>query len=238
MKILPAIDLRGGKAVRLLRGEYDNMTVYGENPLEVALSFKKDGASNLHVVDLDGALSGNTDNFDMIIKLINESGLSVEVGGGIRDEERIYKYLSEGASRVILGTVAAENPDFAKEMVGKYGEHIAVGADIKDGKIATHGWTKTDGKDVYEFLSMLESFGTSTVICTDVSRDGALSGTNMELYRSLLLKFKINIIASGGITDVSELYELAKMNMYGAILGKAIYNGNISLAEAIKTENI
>ncbi|MBQ7291748.1 MAG: 1-(5-phosphoribosyl)-5-[Clostridia bacterium] len=238
MIILPAIDLRGGKAVRLLRGEYDNMTVYGENPVAVAASFAEAGASNLHVVDLDGALSGNTDNMDMIKNIISETKMSVEVGGGIRNEERVYTYLSMGAERVILGTVAAENPAFAEEMVKKYGAHIAVGADVKNGEIATHGWTKTTGTDVHTFMKMMENMGVATVICTDVSRDGALMGTNMELYRELSEKYGIGIIASGGITTVNEVYELAKMNVFGAILGKAIYNGNIDLREAVKAEKI
>ena len=238
MIILPAIDLRGGKAVRLLRGEYDNMTVYGENPAAVAASFAEAGAKNLHVVDLDGALSGNTDNMETIKKIIAETKMSVEVGGGIRDEERIYKYLSLGAARVILGTVAAENPAFAEEMVKKYGSAIAVGADVKNGEIATHGWTKTTGTDINTFMKMMENMGVATVICTDVSRDGALMGTNMELYRALSEKYGIGIIASGGITTVDEVFALAKMNVFGAILGKAIYNGNIDLREAIKAETI
>ncbi len=179
MIVLPAIDLRGGKAVRLLRGEYDNMTVYGENPVAVAASFAEAGAANLHVVDLDGALSGNTDNMAMIKSIIADTKMSVEVGGGIRNEERVYTYLSMGAERVILGTVAAENPAFAEEMVKKYGAHIAVGADVKNGEIATHGWTKTTGTDVHTFMKMMENMGVATVICTDVSRDGALMGTNM-----------------------------------------------------------
>lgn len=238
MIILPAIDLRGGKAVRLLRGEYDNMTVYGENPAAVAASFAEAGAKNLHVVDLDGALSGNTDNMETIKKIIAETKMSVEVGGGIRDEERIYKYLSLGAARVILGTVAAENPAFAEDMVKKYGSAIAVGADVKNGEIATHGWTKTTGTDIDTFMKMMENMGVATVICTDVSRDGALMGTNMELYRALSEKYGIGIIASGGITTVDEVFALAKMNVFGAILGKAIYNGNIDLREAIKAETI
>ena len=181
MIILPAIDLRGGKAVRLLRGEYDNMTVYGEEPAAVAASFAEAGAKNIHVVDLDGALSGNTDNMETIKKIIAETKMSAEVGGGIRDEARIYNYLSLGAKRVILGTVAAENPAFAEEMVKKYGAHIAVGADVKNGEIATHGWTRTTGTDIHTFMKMMEDMGVATVICTDVSRDGALMGTNMEL---------------------------------------------------------
>ena len=238
MIILPAIDLRGGKAVRLLRGEYDNMTVYGENPVAVAASFAEAGAKNLHVVDLDGALSGNTDNMETIKNIISETKMSTEVGGGIRDEKRIYKYLSLGAERVILGTVAAENPAFAEEMVKKYGSAIAVGADVKNGEIATHGWTKTTGTDINTFMKMMENMGVATVICTDVSRDGALMGTNMELYRTLTEKYGVGIIASGGITAVDEVFALAKMGVYGAILGKAIYNGNIDLREAVKAETV
>ena len=238
MIILPAIDLRGGKAVRLLRGEYDNMTVYGENPVAVAASFAEAGAKNLHVVDLDGALSGNTDNMETIKNIISETKMRTEVGGGIRDEKRIYKYLSLGAERVILGTVAAENPAFAEEMVKKYGSAIAVGADVKNGEIATHGWTKTTGTDINTFMKMMENMGVATVICTDVSRDGALMGTNMELYRTLTEKYGVGIIASGGITAVDEVFALAKMGVYGAILGKAIYNGNIDLREAVKAETI
>ena len=238
MIVLPAIDLRGGKAVRLLRGEYDNMTVYGEDPVAVAASFAEAGAKNLHVVDLDGALSGNTDNIDMIKSIIAETKMSVEVGGGIRNEERIYNYLSMGAERVILGTVAAENPAFAEEMVKKYGAHIAVGADVKDGEIATHGWTKKTGTSIHTFMKMMEDMGVATVICTDVSRDGALMGTNMELYRELSEKYHVGIIASGGITTADEVFELARMRVFGAILGKAIYNGNIDLREAIKAEEI
>lgn len=238
MIILPAIDLRGGKAVRLLRGEYDNMTVYGENPVAVAASFAEAGAKNLHVVDLDGALSGNTDNMETIKNIISETKMRTEVGGGIRDEKRIYKYLSLGAERVILGTVAAENPAFAEEMVKKYGSAIAVGADVKNGEIATHGWTKTTGTDINTFMKMMENMGVATVICTDVSRDGALMGTNMELYRTLTEKYGVGIIASGGITAVDEVFALAKMGVYGAILGKAIYNGNIDLREAVKAETV
>lgn len=224
--------------MRLLRGEYDNMTVYGENPVATAASFAEAGAKNLHVVDLDGALSGNTDNMETIKNIISETKMRTEVGGGIRDEKRIYKYLSLGAERVILGTVAAENPAFAEEMVKKYGSAIAVGADVKNGEIATHGWTKTTGTDINTFMKMMENMGVATVICTDVSRDGALMGTNMELYRALTEKYGVGIIASGGITAVDEVFALAKMGVYGAILGKAIYNGNIDLREAVKAETV
>jgi len=238
MIILPAIDIRGGNAVRLLRGEYDNMTVYSSDPLAVAEGFAACGAKNMHVVDLDGALSGDTDNYETIKRLVAVKGLNVEVGGGIRDEKKIYDYLSLGAVRVILGTAAVESDEFLSDMVKKYGAGIAVGADIKDGLVATHGWTKLSGIDIYGFMSHIQNIGVKTVICTDVSRDGACEGTNMELYRSLKDNFKMNIIASGGITELDELKTLAKMDIYGAILGKALYSGKISLAEAIKTEII
>ncbi len=238
MIILPAIDIRGGNAVRLLRGEYDNMTVYSDDPLSVANGFAACGAKNMHVVDLDGALSGDTDNYDTIKKLIAVKDMKVEVGGGIRDESKIYKYLSLGAARVILGTVAVENDAFLTDMVKKYGEGIAVGIDIKNGHVATHGWTKLARGDVYDFMSHIEQIGVKTVICTDVSRDGACEGTNIDLYGSLKEKFKMNIIASGGITDVDELKTLAQMKIYGAILGKALYSGKMTLSDAIMTEKI
>lgn len=237
MIILPAIDIRGGKAVRLTRGEYDSMTVYSSDPVAVAGGFAAAGAKNLHVVDLDGALSGETENFNVIKEIIKSTDMSVEVGGGIRDEERIKKYLSAGAERVILGTVAAEKPDFVRDTVKKYGAHVAVGVDIKGGKVATHGWTESAG-DAVGFIEYLESVGVKNVICTDVSRDGALGGTNIALYRELKEKFTLDITASGGITDVSELCELAKMKIYGAILGKALYDGRLSLDTALETEKI
>lgn len=237
MIILPAIDIRGGKAVRLCRGEYDNMTVYSSDPVAVASGFAAAGATNLHVVDLDGALSGETDNYDVIKRIIEKTSMSVEVGGGIRDEARMEKYLSAGAERVILGTVAAENPDSVRDAVKKYGAHVAVGVDIKGGKVATHGWTEAAG-DAFEFIAYLEGVGVTNVIVTDVSRDGALGGTNIALYRELKEKFTLDITASGGITDVGELYELKKIGVYGAILGKAIYDGKINLSAALETEKL
>ena len=237
MIILPAIDIRGGKAVRLTRGEYENMTVYSSDPVAVASGFYAAGATNLHVVDLDGALSGKTENYGVIKRIIEKTSMSVEVGGGIRDEERIEKYLSSGARRVILGTAAAERPEFVRDAVKKYGSHIAVGVDIKGGKVATHGWTAAAG-DAYEFIAYLEEVGVTNVIVTDVSRDGTLGGTNIGLYRELKERFSLDITASGGITDVSELCELAKMKIYGAVLGKALYDGKIALSAALETEKI
>ncbi len=210
--------------MRLLRGEYSDMTVYSSDPVAVAEGFSSAGAGNLHVVDLDGALSG-------------ETGMSVEVGGGIRSAGRIEKYLAAGAARVILGTAAVENPDFLRESAKKYDRRIAVGVDIKDGKVATHGWTKAEG-DAFEFIAELEKIGVGNVICTDVSRDGALMGTNVALYRKLKERFSLDITASGGITDVGELIELKKIGVFGAILGKALYDGRISLAAALETEKL
>ena len=237
MIILPAIDIRGGKAVRLTRGEYENMTVYSSDPVAVASCFYAAGATNLHVVDLDGALSGETENYGVIKRIIEKTSMSVEVGGGIRDGERIEKYLSSGARRVILGTAAAERPDFVRDAVKQYGSHIAVGVDIKGGKVATHGWTAAAG-DAYEFIAYLEKVGVKNVIVTDVSRDGTLGGTNVTLYRELKERFSLGITASGGITDISELCELAKMKIYGAVLGKALYDGKIALSAALETEKI
>ncbi|MBR7083310.1 MAG: 1-(5-phosphoribosyl)-5-[Clostridia bacterium] len=237
MIILPAIDIRGGQAVRLLRGEYSDMTVYSSDPVAVDEGFSSAGAGNLHVVDLDGALSGETDNYDIIRRIIEKTGMSVEVGGGIRDDERIEKYLAAGAERVILGTAAVENPDFLREAVKKYGRRIAIGVDIKGGKVATHGWTRASG-DALEFIAELEKIGVGNVICTDVSRDGALSGTNIELYSELKERFSLNVTASGGITDVGELVELKKIGVFGAILGKALYDGKISLSAALETEKL
>ena len=238
MNILPAIDIIGGKAVRLFKGDYAQMTVYNDDPVAVAKHFEECGAKFIHLVDLEGAKSGGTPNIDTVRRIVESTSLFAEIGGGIRSMEVIEKYMSIGVGRVILGTAAVTDEAFLVEAVKKYGSAIAVGADIKDGEIATHGWTKKSGTDTDTFFRMMQDMGVSTIICTDVSRDGALMGTNMELYRHLIEKFSINLIASGGITNVDEVFELAKMNMFGAILGKAIYNGNIDLYEAVKAEKI
>ncbi len=233
MNIFPAIDLFEGKAVRLFRGDYAQMTVYSDTPEKVALYFKECGAEYIHLVDLEGAKSGDTPNFETVKRIIEVSGLKAEIGGGIRSEEVIEKYINAGAYRVILGTAAATDPDFLARVAKKYGEKIAVGCDLKDGKVATKGWTETTGETGEEFLERVEKLGIKTVICTDISRDGAMKGTNLELYRELSEKFNIDIIASGGVTDMSDVENLAKMDIYGAILGKAIYTGNIDLKTAI-----
>jgi len=233
MYLFPAIDLIGGQAVRLVKGDYNQKTVYSSSPVEVAKSFFDAGAEYLHVVDLDGAKSGNTDNLSVIADIIKESSLKVEVGGGIRSEEVIKKYIDAGVYRVILGTVAVENPDFCREMTKKYGDKIAVGVDIKDGFVAIKGWTEVADKTCFDFCKELEEMGVKTVICTDVSKDGLLSGTNLELYRELQNKFSIDFTASGGVTSLDDVKALMEIGVYGAILGKALYTGNINLKEAV-----
>ena len=234
MKILPAIDIRGGKIVRLTNGDYDKMKVYGDDFRSVTDEFLRCGAKCLHVVDLDGAKDGALSNFSIISEIIRSADLEIEVGGGIRDEERIKKYLDAGASRVIIGTAAINDRVFLIDMVKKYGEHVAVGVDAKNGEVATHGWLEGSGIDSLSFCHELSDIGVKTVIYTDISKDGALGGTNLEIYRTLSQIPGLNIIASGGITYLDEIKKLREMNIYGAIVGKAIYEGRLDLAAAIE----
>ena len=234
MLIFPAIDLFEGKAVRLLQGEYDCMTVYNDDPLSVARDFAAQGATCLHLVDLEGAKNGTTPNIDTIRRLAAETELFTEVGGGIRSMDTVRTYLTAGVDRVILGTAAVKDESFLKEAVAAYGERIAVGVDIRDGKVAIHGWTETSGIDAMEFMARLEEIGVRTVICTDISRDGAMAGTNHDLYRQLSEQFSLQIIASGGVSSIEDVRELAARNLYGAIIGKAYYTGALSLREAIE----
>lgn len=233
MELFPAIDLIGGAAVRLVKGDFAQKTVYSENPAEVARSFAAAGAKYLHVVDLEGAKDGGTPNLQTIREIVRKSGLLTEVGGGIRTEETIRKYLDAGVFRVILGTAAVENPDFLRDMVQKYDAKIAVGVDIKDGMVAIKGWTEVSAESCFDFCARLERLGVETIICTDISRDGLLSGTNMELYRELSRRFSVNIVASGGVTSLEEVRTLSGLGIYGAILGKALYTGNIDLKAAL-----
>lgn len=233
MNIFPAIDLRDGRAVRLLRGDYSKMTVYSDSPERVAADFESQGAKYLHVVDLDGAKSGDTPNFEVIKRIISGSGLMVEVGGGIRNAETVKKYIDAGAFRVILGTAAVTNPGFAAAMAAEYGEKIAVGVDIADGYVAIHGWTEKSSETCFDFCGKLEKMGVKTVICTDISKDGAMSGTNLELYRELSQRVGMNIVASGGVTTIDDVTALRDMGVYGAILGKALYTGGIDLKVAV-----
>ena len=234
MIIFPAIDLFDGKAVRLFKGDYNQMTVYNENPLEVALDFKACGATHIHTVDLEGAKDGTTPNLDTVCKIKRETGLFIEIGGGIRSIEVIDRYINAGIDRVILGTAAVSNPEFVKRAVEKYGKKIAVGIDIKDGFVAIKGWTETSAIDAFDFCEQMQNIGVKTVICTDISKDGAMQGTNHELYKTLSEKFSINIIASGGVSSIDDVKRLAGQKLYGAIIGKAYYTGAIDLKETIE----
>lgn len=233
MNIIPAIDLIGGKAVRLQKGDYDRVTVYSDDPAAVAESFEAAGAKYLHVVDLDGAKDGTTANFETVKKIIETTHLSVEVGGGIRTIERVKKYIDIGVDRVIIGTAAVTAPDFLLEAVRLYGEKIVVGVDIKDGFVAIKGWLEVSELSCNEFCRKLQDIGVRTIICTDISKDGMMSGTNRELYRELYDEFELNIIASGGVSSMEDVAVLSNMGLFGAIVGKAIYTGAIDLEKAI-----
>lgn len=234
MIIFPAIDIFGGKAVRLYKGDYAKMTVYSDDPASVAEDFKRAGALWIHMVDLEGAKDGTTPNLETVREVCRRTGLRVEIGGGIRTEEVIEKYLSAGVSRVILGTAAATDKEFLKRAVKKYGDKIAVGADIRDGKVAIKGWLEVSEYTADTFFEMAQSVGVRTVICTDVSRDGAMKGTNLELYRYLSEKYSVDIIASGGVSDMNDVEKLKEMKLYGAIIGKAYYTGAIDLKKAVE----
>ena len=234
MKIFPAIDLYDKKAVRLFKGDYNEMTVYSENPSLIALDFKKCGAEYIHVVDLEGAKDGTTPNIDVVKKIVSESGLFVEIGGGIRSMETLDLYFSAGVSRAILGTAAVTDEKFLRAAVSKYGDKIAVGADIKDGYVAIKGWIEKSEYTLDDFFMKMQMLGVKTVICTDISKDGAMRGTNLEMYKSLSEKYSVDIVASGGVSTLNDVEELAKMRIYGAIIGKAYYTGAINLSEAIK----
>ena len=235
MNIFPAIDLYEGKAVRLYKGLYNELTVYNNDPLSVALDFEAAGAKYLHLVDLEGARDGGTPNFETVKRLANESGLKVEIGGGIRDMETVDKYIEAGVFRVILGTAALTDREFLKAAVKKYGDKIAVGVDLKNGYVAIKGWTETSSVSGMDFIGELVSLGVSVIICTDISKDGAMSGTNEELYREIGEKFpNLKLVASGGISNVDIVKRLNATGIYGAILGKAVYTGDTDLAEAIK----
>lgn len=234
MIIYPAIDLYEGKAVRLFKGDYAQMTTYNENPLSVAKDFEKNGATHIHVVDLEGAKFGTTPNLKTICEIKNNTNLFLELGGGIRTIDVIDTYISQGVDRVILGTAAVTNEDFLKEAVEKYGDKIAVGVDIKDNLVAIKGWTETANVTAFEFIEKMTKLGVKTIICTDISKDGAMQGTNHDLYKKLSEKFNVNIIASGGVSSIEDVEKLSKLEIHGAIIGKAYYTGAIDLKKAIE----
>ena len=237
MKIFPAIDLFDKKAVRLFKGDYNQMTIYSDSPLSVAKEFERLGAKNIHLVDLQGAKSGVPENIEVIEQIAKNTNLFIEVGGGIRNMQTIQRYISYGANRVILGTSAVTDEEFLDNALKTYGDKIAVGADIKDGYIAIKGWLENSSYTVDEFFAKMEQKGVKTVICTDVSKDGAMKGTNLELYKRLKKEYKINVIASGGVSSIIDIQNLTDSQIYGAIIGKAYYVGAIDLKEAIEVAN-
>ena len=234
MKIFPAIDLYDQKAVRLYKGDYAQMTVYSEDPVAVAMDFEKKGARYIHVVDLEGAKNGIPAHLNIIKNIALHTNLCIEVGGGVRNMETVESYLSRGASRVILGTSAVTDEAFLREAVQTYGDKIAVGADVSNGKIAIKGWLEESRYGLDEFLSKMQEIGVKTVICTDISKDGAMRGANCALYKTLTDTFDLDIIASGGVSDLWDIRTLALSGVYGAIVGKAYYIGAIDLQEAIE----
>jgi len=234
MYIYPAIDLFDGKAVRLYKGDYAQMTVYNEDPVAVARDFQNSGAAHIHLVDLEGAKSGTTPNLETVCAIKKETGLFCEIGGGIRSMEVVSRYLDAGLDRVILGTAAVTDPAFLQAAVEKYGEKVAVGIDIKDGFVAIRGWTEKSEKDAMEFAAQMQSLGVKTLICTDISKDGAMEGANHGLYKALSERFGMRIIASGGVSSMEDVKRLAAMKLHGAIIGKAYYTGAIDLKEAIE----
>lgn len=234
MVLFPAIDILGGKAVRLYKGDYNSVTVYSDKPWEFAHDFVEKGCSAIHIVDLDGARSGETVNLETVRRIAEVKGLYSEIGGGIRTMETVEKYLDAGISRVILGTAAIKDPVFLKNAIREYGERIAVGVDLRDGKVAVKGWLETTEKDGIEFLKELEALGVKGVIVTDISRDGAMKGTNLDLYRRIGEEVSISVTASGGVSTLSDIVALRDMNVYGAIIGKAYYTGAIRLEDALE----
>ncbi len=234
MNIFPAIDLYGGKAVRLYKGDYARMTIYSDNPVAVAKDFAAAGAKYIHIVDLEGAKNGDTPNLSVVCDIKKQSGLFCEIGGGVRSMQVVDRYMQAGIDRVILGTAALADPAFLQAAVEKYGEKIAVGVDLKDGFVAVKGWTETSDMPAFAFCEQMQKIGVKTIICTDISKDGAMQGCNHDLYREMSEKFTMQIIASGGVSSIEDVKRLAAMDLYGAIIGKAYYTGDINLKEAIE----
>ena len=234
MKLFPAIDIVDGKAVRLFKGDYDKMTIYSEHPEQIAQDFYSKGAKCIHVVDLQGALNGGTPNIETIKKIAESTPAFMEVGGGIRSEKVIETYLKAGVDRVILGTSAVTDPDFLKGAIKNFADKIAVGVDIKDQMVAIKGWTEKSSLNGLDFCKKMQDEGVKTIICTDISKDGAMQGTNRELYKVLANTLDLDVIASGGVSSIDDVKALRELNLYGAIIGKAYYTGDIDLEKALK----
>lgn len=233
MIIIPAIDIFRGKAVRLLYGNYNDMTIYDPDPVNTAMIFRSEGAEWIHVVDLEGAKIGGSVNIDTVIRIRESSGLKCEFGGGIRDMQAVERCINAGIDRVILGTSATKE-GFAREAVKLFGDKIAVGVDIRDGKVAVKGWLEDSGLDALTFCKQMQDDGVSTLIITDISRDGAMNGTNTELYAELSRTLSVNITASGGVSTLDDVKTLSGLGLYGAIIGKAYYTGAVKISEAIE----
>lgn len=238
MQIFPAIDIFDGKAVRLRKGDYQQMTVYSDDPVKIAEDFKAKGAECIHIVDLEGAKSGDTPNFAAIKRLLSVEGLYSEIGGGVRSVEVIERYLAAGASRVIIGTAAVTDEVFLRDAVARFGDKIAVGADVRNGFIAVKGWLEDSALSLWDFTEKMQKMGIKAIICTDISRDGELKGANLELYRRLASELDMEIIASGGVTGINEIEVLRDSGVSGAIIGKAYYEGKIDLAQAISIAHL
>ena len=234
MILLPAIDLFEQKAVRLYKGDYAQMTVYSDAPLQVAKDFAAAGASWIHMVDLQGARDGGTPNLELVAAVAEETGLRIEIGGGIRSLETAEKYLQSGVARVILGTAAVTDEGFLREALQAFGSAVAAGADVKDGLIAIRGWKEQSDYSLESFVEKMQGLGVQTLICTDISRDGAMRGANRALYRELAERFSLHIVASGGVSSLEDIRALRDLGLYGAILGKAYYTGAVKLAEALE----
>lgn len=234
MRIFPAIDLYQGKAVRLFKGDYAQMTVYSDNPIEIARDFEKKGAKFVHLVDLEGARDGTTPNLAIVKQIAKETSLFTEIGGGIRDMETVKAYLENGVDRVILGTAAVKDTAFLKAVIAQYADRIAVGVDVKDGLVAIKGWTETTQESCFDFCRKMVDIGVQYLICTDISKDGAMQGTNRALYQELSRQFPVHITASGGVSTLEDIQALSALNIYGAIIGKAYYTGAISLEKALE----
>ena len=216
------------------KGDYDKMTVYSEHPEKVAGYFKECGAEWIHIVDLEGAKSGLTPNIETVRKIIASCGLKAEVGGGIRSMETVQKYVDAGASRVVLGTAAVNDPAFLIEAVKCFGSLIAVGVDIKENYVAIKGWTEKSSRTAVEFCKSMQDIGVKTIICTDISRDGAMKGTNLDLYKKLSSELDLDLVASGGVSSMDDVRSLKASGIYGAIIGKALYTKDIDLKEALE----
>ena len=232
MILLPAIDIIDGKAVRLYKGDYEQVTVYNDDPLEVAKDFERCGATHIHIVDLEGAKNGDTPNIETVKRIVENTNLSAEIGGGIRSMKVIEQYMSIGVDRVILGTAAVKNDGLLLDALVAYGDKIVVGIDVKDGYVAIKGWTENSTFTLDRFCRKMQNMNVKTIICTDISKDGAMKGTNRELYKYLSEKYSMKVIASGGVSSIEDVKALRDMDIYGAIIGKAYYTGAIDLTQA------